>query len=183
MVAPHSSDYYFNHFKDQSGHGSTSIQYDGIGTVFRSQKGLRGFGQLRYQHGMGFGSFIQGILKKAIPFLKNTLFPAVAPAINEVKQSIQDAAANVVEDVIQGENIGESIKRNVTSEGKKLLTKAPQVLAGILTRNKPETPVSQTRSDKQSTSSAKRRKRVTFKIPPKKRKGTSSKKFPGLAHF
>lgn len=132
---------------------------------------------------MGFGSFIRGILNKAIPFLKNTLFPAVQPALKEVKQSIQDAAANVVEDVIQGENLGDSIKRNVTSEGKKMLSKVPKALVGILAGSKSDSHASKVLSDKRSTSSAKRQKKVTFKIPPKKQKTTNIKKFPGLAHF
>jgi len=162
--------------------GRGGVHYDGIGTVYRANRGLRGFGHFQFQNGEGFGTFLSSLVKRAIPFLRDTIFPAVAPAISHVKSSIQDAAANVVEDVIQGENVGESLKRNLTSEGHKLLAKVPRAFSGLMTRASDSEPFSQSKTVKASTSTRKRKKQISHKLASKKGRGSKSK-FPGLARF
>jgi uncharacterized phage protein gp47/JayE len=175
-------DQYYKYFTKQSGSGIGSFHYDGIGSVYKAKRGIKGFGHP--MKGAGFGSFVGSLLSKALPFLKNTVFPAVSPLISQVKNTIQDAAANVVEDVIQGENVGESIKRNVMSEGKKLLAKVPEAFTGILTKDKNDKDISQSSANKPTTSkkvSRKRNKKVSLHSSSAKRGRRSVSKFPGLA--
>jgi uncharacterized phage protein gp47/JayE len=174
---------YYKYFTNQSGSGIGGFHYNGIGSVYKARRGIKGFGYLRQpMKGTGFGSFVGSLLSKALPFLKNTVFPAVSPLISQVKNTIQDAAANVVEDVIQGENVGKSIKRNVMSEGQKLLAKVPAAFSGILTKDKSDIDISQTSTDKPTTSQKrKRNKKVSFRSSSAKRGRGSFSKFPGLA--
>ena len=179
-----SSEQYYKYFSNQSGSGIGGFHYNGIGSVYKAKRGLKGFGHLKQpMNGAGFGSFVGSLLSKALPFLKNTVFPAISPLVSQVKNTIQDAAANVVEDVIQGENLGESIKRNVSVEGQKLLAKVPRAFSGILTKDKSDKDISQTSADKPATSQVqrKRRKKVSFRSSPSKRGRGSISKFPGLA--
>lgn len=162
--------------------GRGGVHVDGIGTVYKASRGLRGFGHYQDQKGQGFGTFLSSLVKKAVPFLKNTIFPAMAPAISHVKNSIQDAAANVVEDVIQGENVGESLKRNFVSEGQKLLAKVPRAFSGLMTRSSNLEPTSQEETSKQTTSNRKRKKQVSHKLSSKKGRGSKTK-FPGLSRI
>jgi uncharacterized phage protein gp47/JayE len=176
---------YYKYFTNQSGRGVGGFHYNGIGSVYKARRGIKGFGYLKQpMSGAGFGSFVGSILRKALPFLKNTVFPAVSPLISQVKNTIQDAAANVVEDVIQGENVGSSIKRNVISEGQKLLAKVPSAFSGILTKDKSDKDISQPSTDKPATSQKvqrKRPKKVSFRSSPAKRGRGSFSRFPGLA--
>jgi hypothetical protein len=168
--------------------GSGGVHYDGIGTVFKTHRGIRGFGEIDccFQRGAGFGSFVRSIFAKAIPFLKKKVIPAMSPLLNQAKEHIQDAAANVIEDAVQGENIGESIKKNVTSEGRKLLAKVPEAFAGMLGRDKSSDAASSTPAAKPSTPRpvARKRKKISNlkRIPSKRGRGSTSK-FPGLKLF
>jgi hypothetical protein len=163
-------------------HGAGGVHYEGIGTVYKNNRGIRGFGAADFQHGCGFGSFVRNLIGRAIPFFRKRVIPAMTPLLEHAKETIQDAAANVVEDAVQGENIGESIKRNVTSEGKKLLAKVPEAFAGMLGRNKTTNKVSPNPTTRQATPATRRRKRTSniSRIPTKRGRGSTSK-FPGLA--
>jgi hypothetical protein len=169
-------------------HGGGGVHYDGIGTIFRANKGVKGFGGLDccFQRGAGFGSFVRNLIGKAIPFFKKRVIPAMSPLLEQAKDHIQDAAANVIEDAVQGENIGESIKKNVTSEGRKLLAKVPEAFAGMLGRRKQTDNVSSTPAVKQTAPkpAARKRKKISNlnKIPSKRGRGSTSK-FPGLKLF
>ncbi len=162
-------------------HGAGSVHYDGIGTIFKANKGIKGFAGAGIQHGCGFGSFVRNLIGKAIPFFRKRVIPAMSPLLEQAKETIQDAAANVIEDAVQGENIGESIKKNVTSEGKKLLAKVPEAFAGMLGRNK----VSSKPTTKPATPAAKKRKKTSnlARIPAKRGRGSTFKRFPGLKLF
>jgi hypothetical protein len=157
--------------------------YEGIGSIYKSSRGLRGYGNLRHQFGSGFGSFLAKIFGKAVPFLKNRVLPALKPALGEVKKSLTDAAANIVEDVIQGENVMNSVKKNVASEGKKLLAKAPAAFTGIL-RKAPNATLDSTKLTEHQATPSKRqkRKKVSF-ISNGKRPRTAASRFPGLSRF
>ena len=88
------------------------LHYDGIGSIYQSSRGIRGFGNLQQRFGGGgFGDLLAKIFGRAVPFLKNRVLPALKPALNHVKTSLTDAAANIVEDVIQGENVVKSVKK------------------------------------------------------------------------
>lgn len=160
------------------------LYYDGIGSIYKSSRGIRGFGNLSHQFGGGFGAFLSKIFGKAVPFLKNRVLPALKPALGHVKKSLTDAAANIVEDVIQGENVVNSVKRNITSEGKKLLSKAPAAFTGILRKNPEPDKVSHHPATSQATTDTNRkRKKITFAPGTKKARTTSSRKFPALSRF
>jgi len=114
--------------------------------------------------------------------LQNTVLPAVAPALSTVKKSIQDAAANVVEDVIQGENLKEAVKRNVTSEGKKLLAKVPSAFSGLMSKEDQLNEKSISQSPRLKQAAPRKRKQPQPKSQHSKIRRTQNfKKFPGLA--
>jgi hypothetical protein len=156
--------------------------YEGIGTIYKSSRGIKGFGNLRHQFGAGFGSFLAKIFGKAVPFLKNRVLPALKPALGEVKKSLTSAAANIVEDVIQGENVAGSIKRNITTEGKKLLARAPAAFTGILRKPSESNLTSHKPTLQQSTSNTRKRKKVTFASGAKRGRSATGR-FPGLSRF
>jgi len=162
-------------------HGSGGVHYDGIGTIFKTNRGVKGFGGVDccFQRGAGFGSFVRNLIGKAIPFFKKKVIPAMSPLLAQAKDHIQDAAANVIEDVVQGENVGESIKKNITSEGSKLLAKVPEAFAGMLGRKKTSNQTSSTPAVIPSTPrpAARKRKKISNlnRIPSKRGRG-----FPGL---
>ena len=162
--------------------GRGGLHHDGIGSVYKANRGLRGFGHFQVQSGEGFGTFFSALVRKAIPFLKNTLFPAIAPAVTHVKNSLQKAAANVTEDLIQGENVGTSLKKNIAHEGQKLLAKVPQAFSGLMTKSFKDPQVSQPKTFKATTSHRKRKKQISFTPTPKKGRG-SKIIFPGLSFF
>lgn len=173
-------------FNFQRGRGGRLV--DGIGTVYRAERrGVAGFGAFRPQIGTGIGNFISRIFSRAIPFFKNTLMPALKPAMHEVKNSITGAAANIVEDAIQGENIGQSIKKNVISEGKKLLAKAPEAFSGILRKNMAPSEAIQTQAARETTSRQQRKRKnpAPRRLNPAsaKRGRGSTKTFPALKFF
>jgi hypothetical protein len=163
--------------------GSGGTHYDGIGTIYKVNKGVRGFGGSCFQHGAGFGSFVRNLIGKAIPFFKKRVLPAMSPLIAHAKDTIQDAAANVIEDAVQGENIGESIKKNVTSEGRKLLAKVPEAFAGMLGRSRTSNKASPDPVTKQATPRRKRKKTSNLTRITHKRGRGSTAKFPGLELF
>ena len=159
------------------------FHYDGIGSIYKSSRGIRGFGGLEQRFGGGgFGDFISKIFGKAIPFLRNRVLPALKPALSHVKSSLTDAAANIVEDVLQGENVVQSVKKNVTAEGKKLLAKAPAAFTGIL-RKAPEqnNSIHKPAASQATPATARKRKKVSF-VPNAKRSRVSNK-FPALSRF
>ena len=127
------ADQYYEYFKNQQKGFGGGAYVEGIGNVYRSRRGIRGFGLYR-QRGAGIGSFFAGLFRKVVPFLTEKVIPTVGPA---VKESLKTAAANVMQDVIQGENVLESVKKNVSTEGQKLFAKVPEVLAASeLTKRK-----------------------------------------------
>lgn len=162
--------------------GRGGFHVDGIGTVYRANRGVRGFGQFQDQHGGGFGSFIASLVKKAVPFFKNTVLPAVAPALSEVKSSLQNAATNVLEDVVQGENVADALKKNLSSEGQKLLAKVPRAFSGLMTRSPDLEAASHSTHVKPSTSNNKRKSQSSKKSSTKKIR-VSKARFPGLARI
>lgn len=161
--------------------GRGGIHVDGIGTVYRANRGVRGFGQFQDQHGGGFGSFIASLVKKAVPFFKNTILPAVAPALSNVKSSLQNAATNVLEDVVQGENVVDSLKKNLSSEGQKLLARVPRAFSGIMTRS-PDLEASSHSMHVEPSTSNKRKSQTSKKSSTKKIR-VSKARFPGLARI
>lgn len=175
-------------FNYQRGRGGRLV--DGIGSVYRAERrGIAGYGAFRHQTGTGIGNFISRIFSRAIPFFKNTLMPVLKPAMHEVKNSITGAAANIVEDAIQGENIGESIKKNVISEGKKLLARAPEAFSGILRKNMTPSEAIQTQASRETTSRQTRPRKRKNPAPRRlnpasaKRGRGSTKAFPALKFF
>lgn len=195
---------YLEYFQNQLGHGTTQRHYADIGTVFSSRKGLRGFGAWRHQRGLGFGSFFTSLLRTTVPWIKKALFPALKPVL---QQSAVNLASNLVSDIVQGDNVATAIKRNITSEGKKLLTnetvategrkllaKAPDVIAQLIQQqqHKQDDDVITTKLDRPKTgvisrtpqapriSRAAGRGRVTSPGPSRKKRRTTYHGFPGL---
>lgn len=164
------------------------LHYDGIGSIYQSSRGIRGFGDMRQRFGGGgFGAFLSKIFGKAVPFLKNRVLPALKPALSHVKNSLTDAAANIVEDVLQGENVVKSVKKNITSEGKKLIAKAPAAFTGILRRTPEHTEVSHNQTTRQAppnpSTARKKRKKVSFAINPKRARASTNSRFPALSRL
>lgn len=65
------------------------------------------------QRGGSFGGWLGSLFRAILPIGKSLLRnPSVASVLSSVKNSALKAGANVVQDVLHGENLGESFKKN-----------------------------------------------------------------------
>lgn len=131
---------YYLHFKNSLGHGG-SVVLDGIGPIYRSRRGIRGYGQISHR-GRGIAGTIFSFLKRLASPLLTTLGPAAV-----------DVASNVVKDVIKGDNAREAAIRHGTTEAKKLLERAPGSFSNLLTKSNQEnsTSISSPTADEEVT--------------------------------
>jgi hypothetical protein len=128
---------YYEYFKEAVGKGDGQY-YANIGEIYRMRPGIqRGYGQFvvgsrlqgRYKRGMGIGSAIMSLFKRAVPLLKVLGSRAV------------DLASNIAKDTIQGNNVKESAIKHASNEANTLLSNAPSTIANFLNNNTPSMPI------------------------------------------
>ena len=79
----------------------------------------------RIQTGKGIGSILRGIARFIRPIFSSPVVKNVAKSIaNKALDSSVSAGSQVVQDALRGENIVDSLKRNVISQGDQVLQHA-----------------------------------------------------------
>ena len=103
---------------------------------FLHQATQSGFGFVGdpYQRGAGLGSLFRGLLRSVKPLAKS--------ALKSVGKSAVNTGLSVVQDMLEGKDVGESVKTHSMAEAKKLTKKARKRLQkgkGVGRRNNPRT--------------------------------------------
>ena len=115
----------------------------------------------RIQTGKGIGSILRGISRIIKPIISS---PAVKSAAKNIAKkalaSSVEAGSEVVKDALRGENIVDSLKRNVVSQGDQVLQHAMEEVGLKKTAS---TPSKRKITKRASTSSGYKRKRKKHK--------------------
>ena len=119
---------YHEFFKSQIGRGVGYIPH--IGDIYQFEAGTQrlgyGYGYAAGRRGLGFSSFFSNLFKRAIPLLQNWGTKAV------------NVASDIAKDAIQGENIGQSAIKHLTTAAQNLV--APEPFSGEVNTNKQSQP-------------------------------------------
>ena len=91
--------------------------------VFKGQIGgaptaFRGY---PYQRGSGVGSFLKGLLR--------IVFPLARQAGKAIGREALNTGANIAKDIVQGQDLGTSVKKQSKRAGKRLLKKGVRRIA------------------------------------------------------
>lgn len=166
---------YHLYFKNSLGYGG-SVDFDGIGPLYRARRGVRGYGQFSHRG--------TGVLGNIFSFFKSM----AKPLLNAVAPSTIETVTNVAKDAIDGLNVKDSFKKHAATEAKKLLGKVPDSFSKILTKSSQPTDenTSSSTAVEQSRPSLKRQRPRKLRQPaagaiatrPKKRRISSP--FPAL---
>lgn len=115
---------YYEHFRAVVGEGAGSDDDgDDIGDIYRSVMYQRGYGlghneiDFTRTHGLGFGETFASLMSFAKPLLTKGLQYFGKQAVN--------TAANIAQDAIAGENIGQSAKRHLVDTAEDIFARAP----------------------------------------------------------
>ena len=175
---------YYEYFRDALGRGEGRY-HTNFGEIYRMRPGLqRGYGKFvigrgmhRHRYGMGFGSVIMSLFKRAVPLLKVLGSKAV------------EVASNVAKDAIHGNNVKDSAIRHLSNEANTLMGSVPDVVTGFLNKNSSirPMPVSTLVASPDAASTAITAKTVRKKkklaLQKKKRQIGRGQKFSALAYL